>query len=582
MLVVLLVSLIVSDTRWLALGYLVPILALAVAHVSLLVGNALVRGVAGSALQRVRLHKASHRAYVMTVLAAAGSWSIWSQFGGWRPYLTLPLITTLVAWPWFKRASVKKTIPITISPELTAAARNRAQARANTILAGWPVITRQGRIQLSELDGLEFTTYTMIVDVTLRGGQGPRSLMYPVGRVALESAFDAPNNSLRVMERGSRAREVRLVFVMEDVNAEGLGVPPAGDDSMGRFETADPVRYVDGVHTVIAGANGSGKSGLMNRALQRKGERSDWAVLGIDLKPGAVEFTPWAPVLAYLADTPEKVTRILDGLLTEMDWRGAEMKRRGLRKWIATPEHPNICLAIDEVQELHRVKGAMKTLTRLAQLARAFGFELVLATQFPKDSNLPSDIMSQIRQIFCCRLAKPSDDRVVFGELATAQGFTPSAIPDGMGGVFFIKSAQYQAPIRARGWWLGEKDVPKIVAGLTRTPLNRPWVPQAQAATFEALSGPETAYQLARADEYEDDIVEAVVVSESPVETVLDAIRAGHGVPDAIVDSLRGPDGKPTLSKRAVNNILKDLADQGRIAREGQRATANRPWIVME
>jgi hypothetical protein len=580
MLVVLLVALIINDALWLTLIYLVPAALIAAGHVALLrLDPAATRAVA-DLFSMLRLGKLQLRAYAVTVLAVAGAWSLWSLVGGWRALLSLPFVTLLTAWPWLKRASKGKTIPITFSPDLKPRARARAQADANRILGDWPVITRQGRIQFSELDGLDFTGSVTSVDVTLRGGQAIRSLTYPAMQGALESAFHAPAGSLRVKGRGRQAREVRMMFVMEDVNAEPLGAPPPDVDNMGRFEIGGWVEYVDGVHTVIVGANGSGKSVLMNRAILRKARKPEWAIVGIDLKPGALEFTPLSAVLACLVDRPDRVMRVLNGLMEEMIWRGGEMKSRGLRQWPATADHPNICLAIDEVQELHQVKGAMAILIRLAQLGRAFGFELVLATQFPKDSNLPSDIMAQIRQVFCCRLNRPSDDRVVFGETATAQGWTPSAIPDGKGGVFYVKSATYQEPIRARGWFQTPKEVIAEAESLGRTVLSRPWVPALPG--HEVVSGPETAYQLSRADEYPEDVVDAVVVSEDPVETVVELIRAGHGTPDAIVDALRDAEGKPTMSKRAVNNIILDLANHGRIAREGSRASARNPWFVVE
>lgn len=575
--VVLMIALIVDDPAWLAAGYLTA--------VSVLLLDVLARRANEStqlqilsAYAAIRLGNARHRLYAIGCLVAAGAWSVWSVFGGVRPYLILPFATFLVAWPYFKRSTRKQLMDIVYSPDLKGSKLREAEATASRIHNGWGPITRQGRIHLAELDGLAFDPHSTVVDLTLRAGQSARSLAYATTREALISAFDAPENSLRVEGRPSkvpgkppRAREVRLRFITDDPNTESLGAPPADVETMGRFETSHPVDYVDGVHTLITGKSGHGKSVIMNLAVRRKVRRG-WAVLAIDLKPGALELGTWEPVLAYLADVPDKVTRILTGLIGEMIWRGAEMKAQGIRQWVPTADHPNICLAVDEVQELHQVKGAMKLLIRLAQLGRAYGFELLVATQFPKDSNLPSDIMAQITQIFCCHLEKPGHDRVVFGENATAEGWTASAIPSATKGTFLVRSPLYTHPSRARSWFMEVKEILAEMPTMTRTALNRPWVP---GSAYEVVGGPQTALESPAGDDWDDDTVDAVIVSEIPSETILEAIRAGHGTTDAIVKATE-------ISRTAVNLILRKLNESGRIAKDGDRATTLRPWRVVE
>lgn len=562
MAVVFLVALIVADWRWLAAGY-----AVAAALVFFLG-------------EHVRLDRQIERVYAAFCLVAAGGWSCWaitSAPGAVRPWLALPFMTCLVAIPWWRHRSVKKTIPVTFAPELKGQAKHRAQGRANFLLQNWTDVTRQGKIQFAELDGLKFDRWIMDVEIVLRGGQAARALSYPSVRGALESAFDAPEGSLRIMGRSKRAREITLRFVLVDPNEGSLGAPPEDVTTMGRFETGGDVEFDDRPHTVVAGATGGGKSGLMNQIIRRKARDPLWATVGVDLKPGALEFGPWEPVLAYLADKPDKVLPCLQGLLDGLTRRGEIMKERGWREWQATPAEPNICLAIDEVQLLRRIRGAMAILEDLAALSRAYGFQLILATQYPKDSNLPSAIMAQVKQIFCCKLGAPKEDRVVFGENATAEGWTPSAIPDGMPGVYYVRSAAYTAPQRARGWFMTVDEVVREArsqeATLGRTGIDpatgAAWLETGHTASRTAVEAPEGR------PEYTDpgeDVVEAVVVSEDARETLANAIRAGHGTPEEM-------EAATGLARRTIGEFLREFQDKGWIIHEGRRATKRQPWI---
>lgn len=567
-------------------------LMLVLALTTMIVENALVLGVGAVVLaalayffgQYARLIRLQERVYAALALLAAGGWSVWFTLQpGLRSGVALVLGGTLAAWPYFKHRSAKKTIPVTIAPDLRGQARQAAERKANEILTGWPVITRQGRIQFAELDGLRMTGHIMDVDVTLRGGQSARTVQQTATRNSLISAFDAPDDSMRTYTRtpkkpgqSSRSREVTLRFILHNLNAEPLGPPPANVDTMGRFETGEPVEYVDGVHTVIAGKSGHGKSVLMNQAIRRK-IRKGWAVIGVDLKPGALEMGPWREVLAYLADKGPKLKLILEGLIREMQWRGDEMSAKGIRTWEPTREHPNIVLAVDEVQEVNQVPGAMALLIRLAQLSRAYGFELLLATQYPKDSNLPADIMAQVSQIFCCHLEKPTHDRVVFGENASTEGWTPSSIKAGTRGVYYVRSPLHREPSRALGWFMEVKEIEKEIPTMTRTVISRPWVPGFQAAgaaTFRDAIATGDMESLAALEDAED-IVEADLVTEDPAEAIMGAIRAGAGV----LDDITAATGLPRSS---VAKILGTLETDGRITKAGSRATRSRPWTVVE
>lgn len=559
MLVIFLIALIVKDPLWLAGGYL------AAAALVYWQGD------------RVRLDRQEERMYASAVLAGAGGWSAWAMLSdGPRPWLALPLITCLVAIPWWRHRTVKKTIPITFGADLDRVAKADAQRRANNMIANWDVISRQGKIQFSELRGITFSLATMDVEVLLRGGQSVRSLAYPSVRSALESSFDAPTDSLRPRSIRGRSRLAVLQFVLRDLNEDTLGTPPEDVVNMGRFETGEPVEFDDGVHTLVAGANGGGKSALINQVIRRKARNPVWALVGVDLKPGGLELGPWGNVMAYLADNPDKARIALEGLVAGLTFRGEIMRQRGWREWRATAAEPNVCLIVDEAQQLvkHRLMGP---LLELANLGRAYGFQLVLATQYPKDSNLPSGIMSQVRQIFCFRLRSPTEDRVVFGENATADGYSPSTIPLDRAGTFYVRSSLHGLAQRARAWFLTVSDVQEEAAALAATAID-----QATGRGFlaEGLSASQTAVEPRRYEEPEGDVVEAVLVPEGledlpeAAHAILAAIGKGAGTTAKIVDATG-------VSRAQVNRILRELDSRGLIAHEGTRASDARPWFIV-
>jgi predicted Rossmann fold nucleotide-binding protein DprA/Smf involved in DNA uptake len=117
--------------------------------------------------------------------------------------------------------------------------------------------------------------------------------------------------------------------------------------------------------------------------------------------------------------------------------------------------------------------------------------------------------------------------------------------------------------------------VAEIVAEIptmTRVTISRAWMPGSQEALNASLEG---ADMLPAGEAEEEDIVEAVLVSESPVETVLEAIRSGHGTLDTIAEATGIP-------RSSVNTILLGLVESGRITKDGTRATRLRPWRIVE
>jgi S-DNA-T family DNA segregation ATPase FtsK/SpoIIIE len=149
-------------------------------------------------------------------------------------------------------------------------------------------------------------------------------------------------------------------------------------------------------HLLIAGSTGSGKSVCMNTlivslAAQASPERL--RLLLID--PKRVELTPYnglphlvAPVVV---DT-EPAVRALKGMMREMFRRYRRLEKLKVRNIEGYHRHPNalepmpyVVIAVDELADLMMSASyeVEQTLTRLAQLGRATGIHLIVATQRP-------------------------------------------------------------------------------------------------------------------------------------------------------------------------------------------------------
>lgn len=172
--------------------------------------------------------------------------------------------------------------------------------------------------------------------------------------------------------------------------------------SLGVFQDGETIQFdLTEDHILIGGATNSGKSGVENVILGNLAACHDAVILGIDMKPGALELGPWEDTMLMLADDADGATEVFASVDAEMRRRGKYLATlRGpdgerVRKWVAgdpnAPEHseewghgPFWFLVIDELAELMRqAPDLAKELISINQVARAMGIRVVAATQSP-------------------------------------------------------------------------------------------------------------------------------------------------------------------------------------------------------
>lgn len=195
-------------------------------------------------------------------------------------------------------------------------------------------------------------------------------------------------------------------------------------------------------HLLVAGATGQGKSVGINTILMSilfKKHPSQVKLVLID--PKKVELFPYASLikhyLAYLPDSDEpiitdnsKVVNTLNSLCIEMDQRYDLLKKARARnlkeyneKFIQRKLNPNdghkfmpyIVLVIDEFADLMMTAGkeVEMPIARLAQLARAIGIHLIIATQRPSVNIITGIIKANFPARLAFKVTSKIDSRTI-------------------------------------------------------------------------------------------------------------------------------------------------------------------------
>lgn len=182
-------------------------------------------------------------------------------------------------------------------------------------------------------------------------------------------------------------------------------------------------------HLLVAGATGSGKSvgmnGMLTSLLCKKSPEQMKLIL---IDPKRLEFTPYADIphlLFPIVTQPHKAAGVLKWLVQEMEERYQQMATIGVRsvleyQKLAQQKHnlkpmPFIVVMIDELADLMMVaaKDVETQIIRLAQMARAAGIHLIIATQRPSVDVVTGLIKVNFPSRISFRVSSKVDSRTV-------------------------------------------------------------------------------------------------------------------------------------------------------------------------
>ena len=164
-------------------------------------------------------------------------------------------------------------------------------------------------------------------------------------------------------------------------------------------------------HILVAGATGSGKSVLINSMLYTllTYQPSEKKIMLID--PKRVELSAYKRVphcVGYAHDNAD-ILALLRRAVEEMEHRYEVMEKQGIKKW----DGGDLYIVIDEFADLMTTqkRETLPALCRIAQLGRAAGIHLILATQRPTRDIINGQIKVNIDSRVALRCPTKQDSR---------------------------------------------------------------------------------------------------------------------------------------------------------------------------
>lgn len=230
-------------------------------------------------------------------------------------------------------------------------------------------------------------------------------------------------------------------------------------------------------HVLIAGATGSGKSVCINTIIMSilyKADPSDVKIIMID--PKVVELSVYNGIphlMIPVVTDPKKASAALNWGVTEMDDRYrkfAELGVRDLKGYNAAASQgkllpdgqpvqklPQIVIIVDELADLMMVaSGEVEaSICRLAQLARACGIHLVIATQRPSVDVITGLIKANMPSRIAFSVSSGVDSRTIL-DMNGAEKLL------GKGDMLFYPQG-YAKPARVQGAFVSDSEVADVV-----------------------------------------------------------------------------------------------------------------------
>ena len=241
-----------------------------------------------------------------------------------------------------------------------------------------------------------------------------------------------------------------------------------GKDISGNIEVIDLSKTP---HLLVAGTTGSGKSVFINTLLASllyKFSPSQLRLILID--PKMLELSVYndiAHLLTPVVTEPKKAIIALKWVCKEMERRYSMMNEEGTRNLEgynqkASEKLPYIVVFIDEMADLMMTAGkeVEHYVQRLAQMARACGIHLVMATQRPSVDIITGSIKANFPSRVSFQVASKYDSRTVLGEIGAEQLL-------GNGDMLMTKNGANL--IRYQSAFISDNEVNKLILEIKRS-----------------------------------------------------------------------------------------------------------------
>ncbi|MEO8292464.1 MAG: DNA translocase FtsK [Actinomycetota bacterium] len=461
-----------------------------------------------------------------------------------------------------------------------------------------PPSTADGRAEDEVMEALERTLVTFGVDARVTGAhRGPTVTMYEV-EVAAGTKVQKVLSLSSDIAYALATPDVRIIAPIPGKSAIGIEVPNKHRDfvmlgdilrSKAAREATHPLTVALGKdvhgraqmvnlatmpHVLIAGATGAGKSSLVNSfitSILMRATPDDVRMVLVD--PKRVELSHFAEVPHLLTPVivhPKRATEALEWIVREMELRYETLATVGVRDIDGYEEGlregtlrlpvgyedryqhmPFIVVVIDELADLMMVapRAVEDSICRIAQMARAVGIHLVVATQRPSVDVVTGLIKANIPSRIALMTSSQADSRVVLDQNGAEKLV-------GHGDMLFAP-ANASKPVRLQGAWVTQSEIHEI-SGFIRG--QREVVYE---TTVEGLGLPPTESELAAGTPGDDEdlfaqAAELVIRSQLGSTSMLQRkLKVGFARAGRLMDLLeeRGVVG-PSLGSKARDVLI--------------------------
>ena len=325
-----------------------------------------------------------------------------------------------------------------------------------------------------------------------------------------------------------------------------------GKDITGEFVYSDLVKMP---HLLIAGTTGSGKSVCLNSmivSILYNASPDEVKLLMID--PKQVEFTVYNGIphlLVPVVSDPRKASGALAWAVTEMLTRYKTFSENSVRdisgynsicESEGKKKMPQIVIFIDELSDLMMAapNEVEDSICRLAQMARAAGMHLVIATQRPSVDVITGIIKANIPSRIALSVSSQVDSRTIIDSVGAEKLL-------GNGDMLYYPVG-IPKPIRVQGCYLSDKEVENVVNFIKKQEqseyddevmqeIERQAANNGSKKKDASSSGDEGAD--GPADEMLPKAIEAVIEAQSASTTLLQRkLKLGYARAARIVDEL--------------------------------------------
>lgn len=317
---------------------------------------------------------------------------------------------------------------------------------------------------------------------------------------------------------------------------------PIGRDIAGNIQIADLSKMP---HLLIAGATGSGKSVGINGIISSillKAKPNEVKLMMIDPKMVELNIYNGIPhLLTPVVTNPKKAAQALNKVVQEMERRYELFAASGTRNMSGYNDYvhqknqstdegllplPYIVVIVDELADLMMVASneVENAITRLAQMARAAGIHMILATQRPSVDVITGVVKANIPSRMAFAVSSGTDSRTILDSNGAEKLL-------GRGDMLFLPMGANKAT-RVQGAFISDDEVNNIVE----------YVKTQQEANYVEEMIPQEANQDSQGepeDEYYTDAVEMVIEMQTASISLLQRrFRIGYNRAARIVDEM--------------------------------------------